>query len=72
MALQGQNYFLSKLKKKKYLPENIVSVKFRKKTVLHAINSHVLTSTNPCINKAIHVLVMHGFAVLRISISRPS
>ena len=27
----------------------------------HAINSHVLTSTNPCINKAIHVLLMRGF-----------
>ena len=35
-----------------------------RKTVSHAINSHVLTSTNPCINKAIHVLLMHGFAVL--------
>ena len=38
------------------------------KAVLHAINSHVLTSTNPCINKAIHMLLMHGFVVLRISI----
>ena len=36
--------------------------------MLHAINSHVLTSTNPCINTAIHVLLMYGFAVLRISI----
>ena len=38
----------------------------------HAINSHVLTGTNPCINKAIHVLLMHGFVVLRISIPGPS
>ena len=30
--------------------------------VSHAINSHVLTSTNPCINKAIHMLLMDGFA----------
>ena len=34
----------------------------------HAINSRVLTGTNPCINKAIHVLLMHSFAVLQISI----
>ena len=27
-----------------------------------------LTSSNPCINKAIHMLLMHGFAVLQISI----
>ena len=38
----------------------------------HAVYSHVLTGTNPCINKAIHMLLMHGFAVLRISIPRPS
>ena len=34
----------------------------------HSINNSVLTSTNPCINKATHVLLMHGFAVLQISI----
>ena len=32
------------------------------------INSHDLTGRNPCINKAIHVLLIHDFAVLRISI----
>ena len=37
-----------------------------------AINSHVLTGTNPCINKAIHVLLMHRFVVLRISIPGPT
>ena len=42
------------------------------KIVLHAINSHVLTSTNPCINKAIHVLLLHGCEVLRIYIPGPS
>ena len=31
-------------------------------------NCHVLTSTNPCINKAILELLIHGFVVLRISI----
>ena len=41
------------------------------KTVLHTINSHVLTGTNQCINKAIHVLLIHGLAVLRISIPGP-
>ena len=39
--------------------------------MLHAINSHVLTGTNPCINNAIHMLLIHGFAVLRISIPGP-
>ena len=38
----------------------------------HAINSHVLTRTNPCINKAIHVLLIHGYAVLSMSIPGPS
>ena len=42
------------------------------KAVSHAINSHVLTGKNPCINKEIHVLLIHGFAVLRISIPGPS
>ena len=30
---------------------------FAQKPVSHAINSHVLTSTNPCFNKAIHELL---------------
>ena len=33
-----------------------------------AINSHVLTDKTPCINKAIHVLLMHGFSTLDIHI----
>ena len=36
------------------------------KTVPHAFNSQVSTSTNPCINKTIHVLLMHGFSTLNI------
>ena len=38
------------------------------KAVSHVIISHVLTRTNPCINKARHVLLKHGFAVVLISI----
>ena len=40
--------------------------------VSHIINRHVLTSTNPCLNNTIHVLLIQGFAVLRISIPGPS
>ena len=42
------------------------------KTVSHAINSHVLTGTSLCIDKAVHVLLIHSFVALRISISGPS
>ena len=38
----------------------------------HTIYNHVLTGRNPCINTAIHMLLIHGFAVLRISIPVPS
>ena len=38
------------------------------KSMSHAINSHVLTDKNPCINQAIHVLLMHGFCALHIRI----
>ena len=34
----------------------------------HAINSHVLTGKTPCINQAIHELLMHGFGTLHIRI----
>ena len=36
------------------------------KIVPHAINSHVLTNLNPCINKAIYVLLMHECDTLHI------
>ena len=36
------------------------------KSVQHAYNSHVSSSTNPCVNKAIHVLLMQGFGTLNI------
>ena len=35
-----------------------------KQSVLHAFNSHVSTGINPCINRAIYVLLMHGFGTL--------
>ena len=38
--------------------------------VSHAINRHVLTGKNPCINQAIHVLLMHGFCTLHKRISK--
>ena len=41
---------------------------FAKKAGSQAINSHVLTGKNPCISQAIHVLLMHGFCILHISI----
>ena len=36
------------------------------KSLQHAFNSHFSTGTYPCINKAIHVLLMHGFGTLNI------
>ena len=32
----------------------------------YAINSYVLTEQNSCINKAIHVLLIHGYDTLRV------
>ena len=32
--------------------------------MVHTFNSHVKTGTNPCINKANHILLMHGFGTL--------
>ena len=32
----------------------------------YAINSHVLTEQNQCINKAIHVVLIHGYETLRV------
>ena len=34
------------------------------KSVSQAFNSHVSSSTNPCISKAIHMLLMHEFGSL--------
>ena len=41
------------------------------KAVPHAINNHVLTGKNPCINHAIHVLLMHGFCTLHKRVLGP-
>ena len=37
-----------------------------------AINSQVLTGTNPCINKVIRMLLIYDFVVLHINILGPS
>ena len=36
------------------------------KSLTHACNSHVSMNTNPCSNKAVHVLLLHGFGTLNI------
>ena len=46
----------------------VITILLHKKAVSHAINSHVLTGKNPCINQAIHLLSMHGFCTLHIRI----
>ena len=38
------------------------------KSVAHAFNNHVSKSAKPCNNKAIHVLLMHGFVTLKATI----
>ena len=38
------------------------------KGMSHAINSHVSTGKNPCINQAMHTLLMGGFCTLNICI----
>ena len=40
------------------------------KLVSHAISGHVLNGANPCINKAIHVLLIHSFTILHNKHSR--
>ena len=41
------------------------------KAVSHVINSRVLTGEKPCINKAIHALLMHGYATFNIVVPGP-
>ena len=47
---------------------NTCFIIFSQKAVSQAINSHVLTGKNPCINQAIHMLLMHIFCTLHIRI----
>ena len=42
-----------------------------KKTVSHVINSRALTYEKPCINKAIHALLMHGYATFNMIVPGP-
>ena len=37
----------------------------------HVINSRVLTGEKPCINKAIHELLMHGYATFNMIVPGP-
>ena len=37
----------------------------------HVINSRTLTGEKPCINKAIHALLMHGYATFNMPIPGP-
>ena len=39
--------------------------------MLHIINSHALTGKKLCINKAIHALLMHGYATFSMSLPGP-
>ena len=42
-----------------------------KKAVSFFINSRALTSGKPCINKAIHALLMHGYTTFNIIVPGP-
>ena len=37
----------------------------------HVINSRALTGEKPCINKAIHVLLMHGYVTFNMIVPGP-
>ena len=37
----------------------------------HVINSRALTGEKPCVNKAIHALLMHGYAPFNMLLPRP-
>ena len=45
----------------------VIQIIIALKALLHTVNSHVLIDTNPCINKTVHILLIHGFEVLHIS-----
>ena len=42
-----------------------------KKAVSHVINSRALTGKKPCINKAIHALLMHGYTTFNMTVPGP-
>ena len=41
------------------------------KAVSHVINRRALTDEKPCTNKAIHALLMHGYATFNMTVSGP-
>ena len=45
------------------------SILLHKKTVSHIINSRTLIGEKPCINKAIHALLMRGYATFNMIVS---
>ena len=57
----------TKKKKQKGWGTNIIAWK----AVPHVINSRALTGEKPCINKAIHALLMHGYATFNMIVPRP-
>ena len=42
-----------------------------KKSVSHVVNSRALTGEKPCINKAIHALLIYGYATFNMFIPGP-
>ena len=51
-------------------PESIDRLLLHKK-VSHVINSRALTGEKPCINKAIHALLMHSYATFNTIVPGP-
>ena len=48
-----------------------ILILLHKKAVSHVINSRALTDEKPCINKAIHALLMHGYATFNMIVTGP-
>ena len=47
------------------------TILLQKKAVSHIINSRALTGEKPCNNKAIHALLMHGYATFNMLVPGP-
>ena len=48
-----------------------LEILLHKKAVSHVINSRALTGEKPCINKAIHALLMQGYATFNMLVPGP-
>ena len=53
------------------IPSASVNAYYCIKAVSHVINSRALTGEKPCINKAIHALLMHGYATFSMLVPGP-